>query len=268
MESKNIVGHGKERTSKNLEDGCLMAAIESRFVGRTVRFFMSYSSHDKVLASGIKDAIERDGSYVFMAHEDIEPSASWREVIMRELLGCDVFIPVITKQFASSKWTDQETGVALAKGMLIIPIKVDVDPYGFIGEIQALSHLHGGERQLSRTIHAILLGKEGYAEGVKDGLIRAFAGSSSWDRANELAGLLEGMGGLTDSQANEIVRAAAFNVDIYKGWRARPFVEGVYEKMKPSLDDDIVDAFSNTIAWLESEEQIGVSPDKWLPRPG
>ena len=37
-----------------------------------------------------------------------------------------------------SEWTDHEAGFALARGKRVVPLKVDVAPYGFIGDFQAL----------------------------------------------------------------------------------------------------------------------------------
>ena len=48
----------------------------------------------------------------------------------------DALLAVLTKDFNSSKWTDQEVGAAIYKGVLIIPINKGVLPYGFIEQLQ------------------------------------------------------------------------------------------------------------------------------------
>src|SRR3989344_2611626 len=99
---------------------------------RTIRVFISYSTKDKHLAGNIKMGLERFGADVFLAHEDINPSSEWQDIILENLDSTDIFMPIITKNFPDSYWTDQESGIALAKGKLIVPISVDSNnPYGF-----------------------------------------------------------------------------------------------------------------------------------------
>jgi len=50
----------------------------------------------------------------------------------------DGMIVILHPGFQESKWTDQEVGVAIGRMVPIIPIKVGLDPYGFIGKYQAL----------------------------------------------------------------------------------------------------------------------------------
>ena len=86
------------------------------YVGRTVRAFISYATADKGLARQIKDGLEKYGLETFLAHEDIQPAEEWQQVILDNLESTDVFIPIITGNFPESKWTDQESGIALTHG--------------------------------------------------------------------------------------------------------------------------------------------------------
>ena len=51
----------------------------------------------------------------------------------------DAFVPVLTKGFNDSKWTDQEVEYAIAREVPIVPLRMGMDPYGFMGKIQAIS---------------------------------------------------------------------------------------------------------------------------------
>lgn len=44
----------------------------------------------------------------------------------------------LTDDFPQSRWTDQEVGAAVVRDLLVLPLRVDIDPYGFIGRIQAM----------------------------------------------------------------------------------------------------------------------------------
>ena len=105
---------------------------------RTIRMFLSYSHKEKELAGEIKENLEAGGFEVFLAHEDIEPSSEWQEEIIRNLKNCDIFIPIVSENFKESEWTDQESGIAFAEEKMIIPINLNLVPYGFIGKFQAL----------------------------------------------------------------------------------------------------------------------------------
>jgi hypothetical protein len=108
-----------------------------------LKAFISYSHHDRRLAGELKQGLVRFGLDVFLAHDDIRPAAKWVRVIAARVVACDVFLAPLTEHFAASDWTDQETGMALATDKLIIPLKVDTNPYGFLGSIQALKVLPG-----------------------------------------------------------------------------------------------------------------------------
>lgn len=101
--------------------------------------FLSYSTKDKTLAGSVKEELVQAGIDVFLAHEDIEPSEEWIKIIQQNLDNCDAFLILLTDNFKSSSWTDQESGQAYLNDKLIIPIKVSLNPYGFLGKIQAVT---------------------------------------------------------------------------------------------------------------------------------
>jgi TIR domain len=155
-----------------------------------LKAFISYSTKDKKLAAALKDCLTEYGLDVFLAHDDIEPSAAWVQTILAELSAADVFLPLLSDNFPDSKFTDQETGVAIAGDTLIIPLKVDIDPYGFIASIQALTLDPSRSRaaciKIARTI-----GQNPQRRGkFLDGLIEMFAESYSFAKAAEYASML------------------------------------------------------------------------------
>jgi hypothetical protein len=58
---------------------------------------------------------ERHGMDAFVAHDDIDPSKHWREVIKTGLSTCDMFVVFLDPGFHESQWCDQEVGWALAR---------------------------------------------------------------------------------------------------------------------------------------------------------
>jgi hypothetical protein len=102
------------------------------------KLFISHLSNHKKKASDLQKVLKRYGISSFVAHEDIEPSKEWQNEIENALHTMDALTAILMDGFKESNWCDQEIGFALGKGVLIIPIKKDINPYGFIGKYQAI----------------------------------------------------------------------------------------------------------------------------------
>lgn len=100
------------------------------------KLFISHLSTFKKTIGHLKTALEKYGISSFVAHEDIEPTKEWQEEIEKGLFSMDALCAVLMPGFKESNWTDQEIGVAVGRSVLIIPIRKDLDPYGFIGKYQ------------------------------------------------------------------------------------------------------------------------------------
>jgi hypothetical protein len=68
-----------------------------------------------------------------------------------------VFTTYLTRDFHPSYWTDQEVGVALARAVLVLPIRRGSTPYGFMGKYQALDGRNKDARDLASEIDSILV---------------------------------------------------------------------------------------------------------------
>jgi hypothetical protein len=44
----------------------------------------------------------------------------------------------LSDTFQQTNWTDQEIGYAMKRAILVVPVKVSIVPYGFMGRYQAL----------------------------------------------------------------------------------------------------------------------------------
>jgi TIR domain len=81
----------------------------------------------------------------------IEPTREWQKVIELALRSCDVLMAYVTPDFAQSRWTDQEVGWAMGRGVVLIPVKVGADPYGFFGTYQAVQVADPGDPRAVAT---------------------------------------------------------------------------------------------------------------------
>ena len=107
-----------------------------------IKAFISYSSEEKHIGGRLKQCLVSYCGYdVFIAHDDISGSEIWETEILQAIRNADFFIPLVSKYFKKSVYTDQETGCAISLHKKIIPIKLDgTNPYGFINKFQALQY--------------------------------------------------------------------------------------------------------------------------------
>lgn len=102
------------------------------------KLFISHLASFKKTIGELKAKLEVYGISSFVAHEDIEPTKEWQIEIEKGLFSMDALCAVLMPGFKQSNWTDQEVGVAIGRNVLIIPIRRELDPYGFIGKYQGL----------------------------------------------------------------------------------------------------------------------------------
>ena len=104
-----------------------------------VTAFVSYSHVDRKFGHQAKDVLGEVGIDAFLAHEDMETSEQWRERILSELCRCDLFVPLLSKNFLESKWAPQEAGfIASRREVIIAPLSIDgTIPFGFLSPFQS-----------------------------------------------------------------------------------------------------------------------------------
>jgi hypothetical protein len=123
------------------------------------RLFLSHVSTHKSEASKLKEELLSYRISGFIAHEDIEPTKEWLTEIELALNSAHALAALVTPDFSQSNWTDQEVGIALGKGLLVIPIRMGCDPYGFMGKSQGLTGSFESVPRLASDLVAILLKK-------------------------------------------------------------------------------------------------------------
>jgi hypothetical protein len=101
-----------------------------------LRLFLSHTHHHKETTARLQQVLLTYGVTSFVAHEDIQPAEEWLQEIEKGLASMDALAAVLTPEFSGSSWTDHEVGIAVGRGVLVIPIRKGQDPYGFIGKYQ------------------------------------------------------------------------------------------------------------------------------------
>jgi hypothetical protein len=146
-----------------------------------LRLFISHLSTDKLLAQSVKNNLENYAISGFVAHSDIEPTREWQYEIELALNTCDSGLALLSVNFHESKWTDQEIGILIGQDKLIIPVKMGLDPYGFIGKYQAI--VFSTEKKISNTIFEALVKNEKTKKKMAFALMKMFEESNSYAEA-------------------------------------------------------------------------------------
>lgn len=120
------------------------------------KLFISHLASFKKTIGILKKELEKYGISSFVAHEDIEPTKEWQDEIEKGLFSMDALCAVLMPGFKDSNWTDQEVGVAIGRNVLIIPIRRELDPYGFIGKYQGFQAVGKNVGQVAEGIFEII----------------------------------------------------------------------------------------------------------------
>jgi TIR domain len=171
------------------------------------RVFLSHKAAVKVETSALKDKLEVCGISAFVAHADIEPTKEWQQEIENALASMHAFVALMTPDFHDSKWTDQEVGYALARGVPIIAAKMGLDPYGFIGKFQALP-CSWDDAPVSILKHLVK------QPTMLDAYLRAVSRCTSYDNGNLLSKILKNIKSLSDVQVQSLISSFNNNIQL------------------------------------------------------
>jgi len=182
------------------------------------RLFLSHVAAHKIAVSAVKDEFARLGVSAFVAHEDIEPSAEWQLEIELALRSMNALAALLTPDFHQSKWTDQELGFGLGRGILVVPVRLGVDPYGFIGKQQALSAGLDRPCELASGLVDILLKHGTTGATMREALLVALENSSSFATSKAVTTRLEQVEEWLPAQIHRMSAACKANVQVAEAY--------------------------------------------------
>lgn len=154
------------------------------------RLFLSHVSSFKAKTSQLQSALKPFGISAFVAHEDIEPTKEWQDEIERALFSMQALAAILTPGFHESRWTDQEMGVAIGRGLLVVPIRRGLDPYGFIGKSQGLQAAGKTVGQVAEALYVVLAANAQTTGALADAIVSLMLFSHAQGQAKHWLGLL------------------------------------------------------------------------------
>lgn len=208
------------------------ADVSTIWAGSHFRLFLSHVSAHKVLVADLKAQLKVRGISAFVAHEDIAPSLEWQNEIEVALKSMNALAALLTPDFHASHWTDQEIGFALGRGVLVLPVRLGADPYGFIGKVQGIAGSLKVPVHIANLISATLLSNAVTRPRMRTSVVTAFSAARSFSDAIELSKLIAKVSGFTESEKS-IIRASCQQND--QVFNATGVVKRVYQAIGEEL---------------------------------
>lgn len=185
-----------------------------------IRLFISHRDKYKVQAKSLAESLEDYGISAFVAHDTIEPMATWQNEILKGLETMDVLLAFVTDDFHESTWTNQEIGFALGRDVPIISLKLQkTDPDGFLGSTQALRGKLDNAAAKSLTIYNLIAQKLGKGSRLNGALISAFVQSCSFDEAKlRFNRISNAVSKLSDKETDMIIQGFEENSQLHESY--------------------------------------------------
>ncbi|MFL5816882.1 MAG: toll/interleukin-1 receptor domain-containing protein [Conexibacter sp.] len=183
----------------------------------TFRLFISHTSAHKARAAKLREVLAPWGVDAFVAHDTIEPTLEWRNEIEAALRTCHALCTLLTTDFVESRWCDQEVGFAVARSILVLPVRIEVDPYGFIGKLQAIG-LRKDETvgSVAGKLFQALARNPATAALIAPNVALRFENSPALGTTREMFALLQGLphSAWTPAMMQQVDRASRDNVHV------------------------------------------------------
>ena len=184
------------------------------WTGDKLRVFCSHLAAHKDVVGAVSQELLPFGVEAFVAHDSIEPSRQWVQVIQNALADCDAMVVFLHPGFKDSFWCDQEVGWALARQRPILPLNYGTNPYGFLGQYQAQRCESASTTQVANFVMDWLIKTPSLHGRLAHSLVDALVNSHSWDFTRRVAPLLERIEVIDNDDLTRMEVAARENVDV------------------------------------------------------
>jgi hypothetical protein len=136
--------------------------------------------------------------------------------------------------------------MAMAWGKPVLPVAVELMPYGFVERFQAFfwdpNAIRAVRHQLAVAIlHRLQVGPEAY--------VKALEASDTWESSGWLAPLVLDREDLTADHINRIARSAIENHEIRDSFAAQPVIEELLRRDRKSITPDLWNELVATSVW-------------------
>jgi hypothetical protein len=205
---------------------------DAPWVSDKFHIFLTHVATHKAEAATLKQDFLKLGIEGFVAHEDIEPTKKWQQVIEAALLSCDALVALLHDGFQESPWCDQEVGYVLGRNIPVVPVAFDQQPYGFFGALQSLrADTYTGQLTLAAEIARLLLTDPRTGTALTGHLVAALVSSRNWAESNVLAPLLADYAPLvTREQVRRLREAQESNIEVREATHVERSIKRMVER--------------------------------------
>ena len=182
------------------------------------RVFITHLSRHKGAAKLLKDELAAQHVSCFVAHSDIAPTKEWENEILRAVSSGDALVAMMHRGFHGSNWTDQELGIAIGRGLLVVALDYGETPYGFIGRYQALPARGKSYAQIANELYEIFLSHPQTAKRMAEAQVHRFSESFNFENAKRNMTRLEAVQYWDDDLSRAARKAAKSNDQISQSW--------------------------------------------------
>lgn len=178
------------------------------------RLFLSHISEHQAAVGELKEALLLRGVAAFVSHKDIQPSLEWQEEIELALRSMHALAALLTPDFQDSDWTDQEIGWAFGRGLVVLPVRLPTNPYGFAGKVQGIGgDLRNPDDLAVSIVNALLTNSQTHGE-MRRALILAFCGATSFAMARALCPIVVKVTDFTEDEKAALRKACTENSQV------------------------------------------------------
>jgi hypothetical protein len=209
-----------------------LSDLTGPWVAQRFRLFASHLHVDCMPLSELKAALQIYGIDTFVAHEDIEPTTEWQTEIERALDTCDAALAYLTPNFHDSLWVDQEVGYCINRRILIVPLRLGLDPYGLMGKYQGLQGVGPSSTETAHAIFELLIRHNLTAGSMAAGLIGRLEDAENYETANRLAGLLEKVETWSPGLLRRLENVPKANSQVAEGWTAQRVIPRILREQR------------------------------------
>ncbi len=131
------------------------------------RIFISHSTRDKGLVIALANLLAKSGIEVSVAEWYIRAGESLSEKVERQIAQSDSVVVFLTRDGLRSKWVQQEVGIAIGKGKLVIPLVEKGTPTEELAALQGKEFIEYDPTQpessldrAARYVRSLKAGKE------------------------------------------------------------------------------------------------------------
>lgn len=219
------------------------------------KIFITHASGEKELASEVKSYLRMIGFLGFVAHEDIEATREWENVILQELSTCAGMVVIASSSAKESFYVNQEIGSAIGAGRGVVSILNGCAPWGMLARYQALrwassdpakSKKWGDRDAMEANLPALFRALSNVGVASKAHLIEGIGASSSYEEARVTARMLADMGDLDQSQALRLAELTASNMIVSECWEAQYKLPPLFLPFRDKMDHRISDKLEET----------------------